>query len=400
MNEKKTLTVTQLNDFVKMVIENNPLLTSVCVCGEISNYIRARSGHIYFSLKDEQSSVRAVMFVREASKLNIELENGMHIMASGKLSVYQRDGNYQLYCSSLEPEGVGSLFLAFEQLKKKLEAEGLFEQFRKKSLPPFPKKVGIVTSPSGAAIKDILNISSRRYPIAEIIVYPSSVQGNEAEEQLVCGINYFDKTDVDAVIIGRGGGSTEDLWVFNSEKLARAIAKCSKPVVSAVGHERDFTISDFVADVRVSTPSAAAELVFPDKGELRHRLIVYYNRLKGNMNNNITSRKIQLDNIKNARALTMFSNVIYDKRFYADSVARLFEEKFNSYFKSKNQMLQLYAAKLDGLSPLAPLAKGYSMTKKDGINVNNSNELKTGDKVEIIFSKGAVKALVTEIENE
>lgn len=400
MNEKKPLTVTQLNDFVKMVIENNPLLTSVCVCGEISNYTRARSGHIYFSLKDEQSSVRAVMFVREASKLTIELENGMHVIACGKLSVYQRDGNYQLYCTSLEPEGIGSLFLAFEQLKKKLEVEGLFEPLRKKTLPPFPKKVGIVTSPTGAAIKDMLNISSRRYPNAEIIVYPSLVQGNEAEEQLVCGINYFDKTDVDVVIIGRGGGSVEDLWVFNSEKLARAIAKCSKPVVSAVGHERDFTISDFVADVRASTPSAAAELVFPDKGTLRHRLIVYYNRLKGNINNNITSKKMQLENIKNARALTMFSNVIDDKRFYADSVARLFDEKFNSYFKSKKQELQLYAAKLDGLSPLAPLAKGYSLTKKNGENIDNSNKLETGDEIEILFNKGAVKALVTEIENE
>lgn len=400
MNEKKPLTVTQLNDFVKMVIENNPLLTSVCVCGEISNYTRARSGHIYFSLKDEQSSVRAVMFVREASKLTIELENGMHVIACGKLSVYQRDGNYQLYCTSLEPEGVGSLFLAFEQLKRKLEAEGLFEPLRKKTLPPFPKKVGIVTSPTGAAIKDMLNISSRRYPSAEIVVYPSLVQGNEAEEQLVCGINYFDKTDVDVVIIGRGGGSVEDLWVFNSEKLARAIAKCSKPVVSAVGHERDFTISDFVADVRASTPSAAAELVFPDKGELRHRLIVYYNRLKGNVNNNITSRKMQLENIKNARALTMFSNVIDDKRFYADSVARLFDEKFNSYFKSKRQELQLYAAKLDGLSPLAPLAKGYSLTKKNGENIDSSGKLEAGDEIEILFNKGAVKALVTEIENE
>lgn len=400
MNEKKPLTVTQLNDFVKMVIENNPLLTSVCVCGEISNYTRARSGHIYFSLKDEQSSLRAVMFVREASKLTIELENGMHVIACGKLSVYQRDGNYQLYCTSIEPEGIGSLFLAFEQLKKKLDAEGLFEPLRKKSLPPFPKKVGIVTSPTGAAIKDMLNISSRRYPSAEIIVYPSLVQGSEAEEQLVCGINYFDKTDVDVVIIGRGGGSAEDLWVFNSEKLARTIAKCSKPVVSAVGHERDFTISDFVADVRASTPSAAAELVFPDKGELRHRLIVYYNRLKGNMNNNITSRKMQLENIKNARALTMFSNVIDDKRFYADAVARMFDEKFNSYFKSKKQQLQLYAAKLDGLSPLAPLAKGYSLTKKNGVNINDSNKLETNDEIEIFFNKGAVKALVTEIENE
>lgn len=400
MNEKKPLTVTQLNDFVKMVIENNPLLTGVCVCGEISNYTRARSGHIYFSLKDEQSSVRAVMFVREASKLTIELENGMHVIACGKLSVYQRDGNYQLYCTSLEPEGIGSLFLAFEQLKRKLDAEGLFEPLRKKTLPPFPKKVGIVTSPTGAAIKDILNISSRRYPSAEIIVYPSLVQGSEAEEQLVCGINYFDKTDVDVVIIGRGGGSAEDLWVFNSEKLARTIAKCSKPVVSAVGHERDFTISDFVADVRASTPSAAAELVFPDKGELRHRLIVYYNRLKGNMNNNITSRKMQLENIKNARAMTMFSNVIDDKRFYADSVARLFDEKFNSYFKSKKQKLQLYAAKLDGLSPLAPLAKGYSLTKKNGENIDDSNKLETGDEIEILFNKGAVKALVTEIKNE
>lgn len=400
MSEKRPLSVTQLNDFVKMIVDNNPVLSNVCVCGEISNHTKSKTGHIYFTLKDEQSSVRAVMFAREAYKLKFETENGMHVIVTGRLSVYQRDGNYQIYCTGIEPEGLGSLYLAFEQLKLRLDAEGLFEAYRKKPLPPYPKKVGVVTSPTGAAIKDILNISSRRYPCAEVLVYPSLVQGSEAEQQLIEGIKYFDSSDVDVVIIGRGGGSTEDLWVFNSERLARVIAVCAKPVVSAVGHERDVTICDLVADLRAPTPSAAAELVFPDKGEMRHKLIVYYNRLKGLMNNCIASRKMQLDTLKRSRPLTAFSNTIDDKRIYADTLARLFEQKADSYFKGKRHAVQLLAARLDGASPLAPLARGYSVTKKDGVNVTDAKCLTVGDTVEIIFKNGAAEARITETENE
>ncbi len=395
--DKRALSVSQLNEYVKMVVDNNPVLTSVCVRGEISNYTKARSGHLYFTLKDEQSSIKAVMFARESYKLQFEPETGMHVTVCGRLSVYVRDGNYQLYCDTMEPEGIGSLYLAFEQLKKKLESEGLFDSAFKQELPAVPRCVGVVTSPTGAAIKDILSISKRRFPAAEVIVYPSLVQGIEAEDQLVNGIEYFDtKKNVDVIIIGRGGGSAEDLWVFNSEKLARRIFCCSVPVVSAVGHERDYSICDFVADKRAATPSAAAELVFPDRDEMRRVLVADYNRLKRGVLNHIASRKIGIDAMKNSRCLTSFMNVIDDKRMYFDSRCAVFDEKFKSKLTEKRHELQLYSARLNGASPLTPLAKGYSVITKDGNAVTDADRLEIGDEIGIKLEKGAVKARITE----
>ncbi len=397
--EKRSISVTQLNEYVKMVVDNNSVLMNVCVHGEISNFTRARSGHLYFTLKDEESTVKAVMFARDAYKLQFDIETGMHAVITGRLSVYTRDGNYQLYCTTLEPEGLGSLYLAFEQLKKKLEAEGLFDEMLKKPLPTIPQKVGVVTSPTGAAIKDILSISQRRFPGAEIIVYPSLVQGNEAEEQLVAGIDHFDTTkSVDVVIIGRGGGSMEDLWVFNSEKLARRIAKCTVPVVSAVGHERDYSICDFAADRRAATPSAAAELVFPDKMELRKSLVLQYKRMRNAVVNSIESRKMSLENMKNSRCLTSFVNVIDDKRVHLDSRCTVFEERYKNLLLNRRHELQLHAARLNGASPLVPLAKGYSVTLKDGETVRSAQQLNIGDTVGIRLTDGNVKAQVTEIE--
>ncbi len=399
--ERKALSVSQLNDYIKMVVDNNPVLANVCVRGEISNYTKARSGHLYFTLKDENSSVKAVMFAREASKLGFEPETGMHAIVCGRVSVYQRDGNYQLYCNVLEPEGVGSLFLAFEQLRKKLEAEGLFDPSLKKRLPDVPKCVGVVTSPTGAAIKDILSISSRRYPAAKILIYPSLVQGSEAEDQLVEGIEYFDREkNVDVVIIGRGGGSTEDLWVFNSEKLARKIAACSIPVVSAVGHERDFTICDYAADHRAPTPSAAAELVFPDKAEMRKLLVYDYNRLKRGISNHIAACRFGLDNIKNARCMTSFVNVIDDKRMYFDSRSEYFEEKYRQLLSDKRHSVELFAAKLNGASPLAPLSKGYSVAMKDGVSITSAEQVEIDDTVTVKLEKGSISARVTEKKYE
>ncbi len=397
--EKRSISVTQLNEYIKMVVDNNPVLMNVCVHGEISNFTKARSGHLYFTLKDEESSVKAVMFSRDAYKLQFDIETGMHAVVTGRLSVYTRDGNYQLYCSALEPEGLGSLYLAFEQLKKKLEAEGLFDEMLKRPLPDIPKKVGVVTSPTGAAIKDILSISKRRFPSAEILIYPSLVQGSEAEEQLVAGVDYFDTTrSVDVIIVGRGGGSMEDLWVFNSERLARRIAGCTVPVVSAVGHERDYSICDFVADRRAATPSAAAELVFPDRMEMRKILVSQYKRMKNAVQNSISGRKLRLDNIKNSRCLTSFVNVIDDKKVFFDSRCEIFEERYNSLLLRKRHELQLHAARLNGSSPLAPLAKGYSVTQKDGEAVKSVRQVNVGDSVSIKLTDGNIKAQVTEIE--
>ncbi len=396
--ERKALTVTQLNEYVKMVVDNNPVLGNLCVRGEISNYTKARSGHLYFTLKDEGSSVKAVMFVREASKLVFEPESGMHVVVCGRLSVYPRDGNYQLYCNLIEPEGIGSLYLAFEQLKKKLEDEGLFASELKKPLPFIPRRVGVVTSPTGAAIKDILSVAQRRFPAAEIVIYPSLVQRAEAEEQLVAGIDHFNaENSVDVIIIGRGGGSAEDLWVFNSEKLARHIVSCRIPVVSAVGHERDYSICDYAADLRAPTPSAAAEAVFPDRAELRKELVYNYNRLKHGIANHIGTRKMMLDNMKNSRCLTSFINIIDDKRMYFDSRCEAFEDRYKRILTDKRHALQLFAAKLDGVSPLTPLARGYSVMTKDGEVVTDSAQLAPDDSISVTLNHGAVNARITEI---
>lgn len=267
------LTVTQLNEYIKRLIDTTPQLSDVYVKGEISNFKNHYStGHFYFTLKDEGGQLRSVMFKSFASKLRFMPEDGMKVTAHGRISSYVRDGGYQLYCDMIEPEGVGSLYVAYEQLKKKLEYEGLFDASRKKPLPKIPSKVGIITSATGAAIRDMINVCGRRFPFATLVLYPALVQGPEAPAQLISGMNYFNAAkNVDVIIIGRGGGSIEDLWAFNDENLARTVAASAIPVISAVGHETDFTICDFVADRRAPTPSAAAELAVPDTAELKEK---------------------------------------------------------------------------------------------------------------------------------
>jgi len=274
MEQKNALTVTQLNEYIKMMFDSQPTLNRLLVRGEISNFVNHRSGHFYFTLKDENSLIRAVMFKSAAMKLNFQPENGMRVIARGKVSVFPRDGQYQLYADDMELDGIGGLYVAFEQLKNKLAAEGLFDESRKRPLPRFPSKIGIITSPTGAAIRDMINVTGRRYPMAEITIYPALVQGSDAPRSLAAGIRYFNNADKrpDVIIIGRGGGSIEDLWAFNNEQLARFIANSEIPVISAVGHETDFTICDFVADRRAPTPSAAAELAVPDSYELHTRI--------------------------------------------------------------------------------------------------------------------------------
>ena len=274
MDKRQALTVTGLNEYIKSKLDTDPVLSGVFVKGEISNFVNHyKTGHFYLSLKDEGGVIRAVMFRQSAMKLNFVPENGMKVICSGRVSSYVKDGQYQIYITSMEPDGVGALYIAFEQLKKKLEEEGLFDPMYKKPLPKYPKKIGIITSPTGAAIRDMIHVSGRRFPLAKLCLYPSLVQGDGAPAQLIRGIETFNTTcPVDVIILGRGGGSLEELWAFNDENLARAIFASRIPIISAVGHETDFSISDFVADLRAPTPSAAAEVALPEAGEVKRKL--------------------------------------------------------------------------------------------------------------------------------
>jgi exodeoxyribonuclease VII large subunit len=299
------ITVSELNDYIKNVFDSSRFLSSVTIKGEISNFTYHRSGHLYFSLKDSDAQIKAVMFRSSASKLKFMPESGMKVIAHGAVSVYQRDGVYQLYVSSMQPDGIGALYLAYEQLKEKLMLEGLFSDEYKKLLPQMPERIGVITSPTGAAVRDIINVTGRRFPHAKLYIYPSLVQGEGAEENLVRGVDYFDKSGlVDVIIIGRGGGSIEDLWAFNSEKLARRIFAAKIPVISAVGHETDFTICDFVADMRAPTPSAAAELAVPDVRELYMRLDSCAGRLSSAL-----ERKVE---IADQRLANIYDRVVSD----------------------------------------------------------------------------------------
>lgn len=395
--DKIILSVSKLNEYVKMLLENSPVLTNVYVSGEISNFkLHIASGHMYFTLKDTLSSVRAVMFRSAAEKLAFTPSDGMKVIVCGKVSSYVRDGVYQIYVSQIVPEGVGEMALSLEQLKEKLESEGLFDTKHKKQLPEYPSKIGVITSPVGAAINDILNISKRRYPLTEIILYPAIVQGAGAEESLVSGVEYFTNDPcVDVIIIGRGGGSGEDLFAFNSEKLARAIFNCPVPIISAVGHEHDYSISDMVADMRAPTPSAAAELALPNSEELKASLSLKRDVLCRAINAKVQGAKMRTEGIARASAFSSYERIINDKRLYMDSLGTSLKNSYVSLIKEKRAVLSNLSAKLDMQSPLAVLSKGYAKVIKDEVVIKSSTELKKNDEITITFSDGTVNAVVT-----
>ncbi len=404
MNAKKDkiiLSVSKLNEYVKMLLENSPVLTNVYVSGEISNFkLHIASGHIYFTLKDAQSSIRAVMFKSNAEKLAFVPKDGMNVIVYGRVSSYVRDGVYQIYVTQIIPEGIGQTALKLEQLKEKLANEGLFDAVYKKQLPEYPNKVGVITSPVGAAINDILNVSKRRYPSAEILLYPALVQGEGAEESLVSGIEYFtDNPCVDVIIIGRGGGSGEDLFAFNSEKLARAIFKCPVPVISAVGHEHDYSISDLVADMRAPTPSAAAELALPDKEELKESLKFKRDLLIRVMNTKLIQLRRNTDNISKSSVFHSYERIINDKRMYIDSLGTNLKTSYISLIKEKRASLINLSSKLDMQSPLSILSRGYAKISKEEAVITSSKELKCEDKISVTFSDGVVNAVVIGEEN-
>lgn len=395
--KKVIVTVSQLNQFTKMLFDGNEFLSDVFVKGEISNFVNHRTGHFYFSLKDENAALKAVMFRTSAAKLAFLPENGMKVIVHGRVSVFERDGVYQLYADDIQPDGIGSLYYAYEQLKKKLEGEGLFDAANKKSLPRFPRRVGIVTSPTGAAIRDMTNIIGRRFPLSEMVLYPSLVQGPSAAAQLASGVRYFnEKGSVDVIIIGRGGGSIEDLWAFNDENLARVIYESEIPVISAVGHESDFTICDFVADVRASTPSAAAELAVPESADVFAALENIKRRLSLAALALISERKKSLALLSSSPYLKSPQSFLDTKRIILSQLLDKLDSSVSRTVALKQAEYKEKTAALGALNPLAVLSRGYGVSyTEDGKLIRSVKEVSAGDKIKNELSDGVVYATVS-----
>ncbi len=396
VNERKALSVTQINLYIKEVISKDDILSDVLVKGELSNFKAHSSGHMYMSLKDESGVMRAVMFRSAAARLNFRPQNGMKVIAHGRVAVYERDGQYQLYIDDMQQEGQGDLYAAFEQLKKKLAAEGLFDPKHKKPLPKYPKKVGVVTAPTGAAIRDIINVLSRRFSYSDVVLYPVLVQGENSAASIVSAIEYFNATKLaDVLIVGRGGGSIEDLWSFNEEVVARAIYDSRIPIVSAVGHEIDFTISDFVADLRAPTPSAAAELVVPSQIELNEKFNNVYRMLYRQAMQVIERGRMRVERCSDRPVFKNPVSKINDERQYLDSLSHMFETACKAALRTKRQELAEAAAKLNGLSPLGTLGRGYSLTKDDsGRVVRSVSQVNSGDMINVTVADGDFSARV------
>lgn len=396
MYERMTLTVSQLNMFVKDIFNQIPALNDIRIKGEISNFKHHTSGHMYMSLKDETGVLRAVMFRTASMGLGFRPENGMQIIAEGRVGVYERDGQYQLYINSMVQDGKGNLHEQFEKLKKRLEAEGLFSQSSKKPIPAFPKRVGVATAPTGAAVRDIINILSRRFPYADICLYPVLVQGEGAAQSVCEAIAYFNcEAAADVLIIGRGGGSVEDLWAFNEEVLARAIFKSEIPIISAVGHETDFTIADFVADLRAPTPSAAAELAVPSAEELAEKFGMIGSRLRNAVQKLVEKRQLQLAMYSQKQVLKSPMIKVNEKGILLDNVWRVFESAVKSRLNEKKQSFGLSVSQLDGLSPLNTLKRGFSVAKdEEGKVIRSVSDAKSGRDISVVVSDGEIKAVV------
>ncbi len=379
--ERQSLSVSELNNLIKGLLEQEPSLSNVCVRGELSNYKIYPSGHHYFTLKDSESSLRCVMFKSSAVKLRFRPENGMGVTVYGRVAVYPRDGTYQLYCSAIMPEGAGDLQVAFEQLKAQLASEGLFERSHKKPLPQFPKRIAIITSSAGAAVHDMIRILGHRWPMAQVVLLPVRVQGTEAPPEIAGAIRYANEFKVaDLIITGRGGGSMEDLWAFNDERVARAIYDSGLPVISAVGHEPDVTIADYVADVRASTPSNAAEIAVPDWHEVQDALNSYGIRADQAMRKKLLSLNERLESYKNKRVMTDPTAHIDNRRIELDHVRdRLAAVEDRKLSRCRQSFVALTAA-LDAMSPLRVLSRGYAIAEKeDGSTVKSVDMLSPGD---------------------
>lgn len=402
MKHPTVYTVSQVNHAIKCMLEEHEPFQNLFVQGEISNFKAHSSGHKYLTLKDKDAVLSAVMFRSDASKLRFQPENGMKVIARGRVSCYPKYGQYQMYIADMMPDGIGALNVAFEQLKQKLYAEGLFDAARKKTLPHFPQTIAIVTSPTGAAVRDMLRILKRRYPLANVQIYPVLVQGEGAAADIAQAIEAVNRRgQADLILTGRGGGSLEDLWAFNEEIVARAIAASDIPVISAVGHEPDVTISDFVADARASTPSNAAELCVPDASELRRFLQHANNTLRVDIYAALQSKRVQLDALNKRRTLRTPLGYIQDKRFGLEHVSGQMLAAMQQILAADRQRFVRQAAYLDAYSPLKVLARGYSVvTKQSGRVVSGSAALRRGDEIFVRFAKGGAVCEVKQVKRK
>ena len=400
--EQRVFSVTEVNQYIKQVIDSVPLLEGLLIRGELSNYKVYPSGHHYFTLKDGESAIRCVMFRGSAGRLRFRPENGMRVIAAGRISVYPRDGAYQLYCTSLSADGIGDLYVAFEQLKEQLDREGLFDPAHKKPLPLYPQRIAIITSSAGAAVHDMIRILRRRYPIAKVLLLPVRVQGVEAPPEIVGAIRYANRWQLaDVLIVGRGGGSIEDLWAFNDERVARAIYDSDIPVISAVGHEPDVTISDFVADRRASTPSNAAEIAVPDQEELRNRLDSVRQAMAQAVRKTLEKADGQWRALAAKRVLTDPMAFIDDRRMQLDSVQQRLGLTAHRQMSARQQQFAALAASLDALSPLKVLSRGYAMAQAaDGAVLRTSRQVKEGDRIRVRLGQGALACTVDETMDE
>ncbi|MGM9602885.1 MAG: exodeoxyribonuclease VII large subunit [Faecousia sp.] len=399
---QQALTVTQVNEYIRTLMDRDNLLNNVCVKGEISNYKLYPSGHHYFTLKDENGALRCVMFKGNAFRLRFRPENGMKIVAMGKIGVFPRDGAYQLYCTSLMPDGVGDLHVAFEQLKAKLSAKGLFDPKYKKPIPKYPGVIGIVTSPVGAALQDMLRILNARYPLAQVRLIPARVQGAEAPGEIAGAIDYANRYRLaDVLIVGRGGGSIEDLWAFNDEKVAYAIFRSQIPVISAVGHEPDVTISDYVADLRAATPSNAAELVVPDCNALRQMMDGYSASMSSALGRHLKTARQRLNMLSNSPAMASPLGYFEQRKNALHMLETKLSLAQNRRLHLSRQRFTALTAKLDAMSPLKVLTRGYAMVQgREGQVIRSAAQVSSGDYVSLQLSDGKIEACVTGVREE
>lgn len=396
MERPEPITVSALNRYVKNLIDNDEILNMVYIRGEISNFKNHYTGHMYFTLKDESSLIKCVMFKTYTSNLNFIPKDGMSVVILGSVSVYERDGIYQIYVKGMEIDGVGALYAEYEKLKEKLASEGLFDDKYKKKIPMLPRSIGVVTSKTGAVIRDIINVTTRRYPAVNIKLYPAAVQGKGAAETIVKAIKYFNEVkNVDVIIVARGGGSLEDLWPFNEEITARAIFESEIPIISAVGHETDFTIADFVADLRAPTPSAAGELAVPELNELKWKISNSERQLCVLLNKKVEIMRNKYNSLKNSRVLKDPFDIIRQRTITVQNFEKQLIDKVNLELKDNKIKLISAVSKLDTLSPLKTLTRGYAILEKEDRSIITSvDDVKSGDIVKVVLQDGEKKASI------
>ena len=393
------LSVGEANRYVKMLMDNDSLLSSISIQGEISNLKYHSSGHLYFTLKDPEAEISAVMFRSAAANLKMRVTDGMRVIAYGRISVYEKSGKCQIYVSAMVDNGIGVLQLEFERLKKMLAEEGLFDEQRKRPIPKFPRCIGIITSPTGAAVRDMINVTGRRWPSTKILLFPSLVQGEQAPNSLCLGLEYLNATNAcDVIIIGRGGGSIEDLWAFNDERVVRSVAASSIPVISAVGHETDFTLCDFAADLRAPTPSAAAELATPDADEIKLRLDELIGRAEGIALSVLNVKRGAVSELSKRLELSSPSGRLELERKQLSLVSERLEQTIARTIQKNRERFSVLATELGAINPLAVLGRGYSYSQKDGSVVASIEQISVGDKIDIRFSDGIAEAEILSLK--